>query len=298
MITIFAVPKAFKGHFGVIQENAIVSWTKINPRPEIILFGNEEGTTNICKKFKLEQVRNIKKNKHGTPILSDVFRKAKKEAKNEILMYVNCDIILLGNLREAINKIGMKKFFITGRRWDLDIKKNITFKVDWAIHLRKKIKKTTKLHQMGALDYFIFPKSVNLNPPPFAIGRGVWDNWLLYRAKFLKIAVIDATYAITAIHQNHDYSHGGGKEKVWNGLEWKNNQQLAKGKKRPFNLYNSDYELSGRRLIRPEASLFRLWRNVQIQPVINPQTSFFTWPIVLCVEFFIKIYRKLSFPNL
>ncbi len=31
MITIFAIPKPFKGHIDVIQRNAIQSWTKLSP---------------------------------------------------------------------------------------------------------------------------------------------------------------------------------------------------------------------------------------------------------------------------
>ncbi len=42
-LTILAMPKPFRGHIGIIQRNAITSWTKLQPRPEILLFGTEEG---------------------------------------------------------------------------------------------------------------------------------------------------------------------------------------------------------------------------------------------------------------
>lgn len=44
MLTIFSYPKPFKGHIDVIQRNAINSWTLLNPKPEIILACDEEGT--------------------------------------------------------------------------------------------------------------------------------------------------------------------------------------------------------------------------------------------------------------
>ena len=43
MLTILSTPKAFTGLFAVIQRNAIESWTKLEPRPEIILFGRDVG---------------------------------------------------------------------------------------------------------------------------------------------------------------------------------------------------------------------------------------------------------------
>src|SRR5438552_3655793 len=42
-LTILAVPKAFNGHIGVIQRNAISSWTVLSPRPDIRLYGTEDG---------------------------------------------------------------------------------------------------------------------------------------------------------------------------------------------------------------------------------------------------------------
>src|SRR5436309_411668 len=44
MLTLFAAPKPFRGHIGIIQRNAITSWTKLQPRPEIILYGTQECT--------------------------------------------------------------------------------------------------------------------------------------------------------------------------------------------------------------------------------------------------------------
>ena len=51
LLTIFATPKRFQGHIGVIQRNAIASWTHLKPKPEIILFGTDEGTAEIARGF-------------------------------------------------------------------------------------------------------------------------------------------------------------------------------------------------------------------------------------------------------
>jgi hypothetical protein len=47
LLTLLAMPKPFEGHIGIIQRNAITSWTNLNPRPEIFLFGEEKGTARL-----------------------------------------------------------------------------------------------------------------------------------------------------------------------------------------------------------------------------------------------------------
>src|SRR3989344_8105736 len=108
MLTIFASPKAFRGHFAIIQENAILSWTKIKPKPEIILFGGDKGVDQIAKKYRVKHIAAVKKNEKGTPILSDIFNKARKAAKNKILCYVNADIILPPDFSKKVIKVPFK----------------------------------------------------------------------------------------------------------------------------------------------------------------------------------------------
>ena len=53
MITIFTIPKPFKGHINTIQRNAIQSWMQLKPECEIILFGDDYGVSDIAKEFGL-----------------------------------------------------------------------------------------------------------------------------------------------------------------------------------------------------------------------------------------------------
>jgi len=76
MLTLFATPKAFRAHTGIIQRNAITSWTRLNPRPEIILFGDDEGTSAIARELGLRHVPEIAHNHTGAPMLDDLFAKA------------------------------------------------------------------------------------------------------------------------------------------------------------------------------------------------------------------------------
>src|SRR6266436_4750093 len=93
MITIFAMPKAFRGHIDVIQRNAIMSWTRLSIKPEIILLGTDEGTAEVAR------------NPEGTPLVSDLFAQGQRCAANDLLCYVNADIILLDDFSAAVEGI-------------------------------------------------------------------------------------------------------------------------------------------------------------------------------------------------
>src|SRR3989338_9354907 len=134
MLTLFFVPKAFEGNFAIIQENAIKSWiTVIDPRPQIILLGNEKGAKDICTKYNLIHIPHIKKNIFGTPLLSDIFNKAQNRASNSIILYINSDIILTDNLDRIASKLAHKhkQFLASGRRYELQIEAPINFNADW-----------------------------------------------------------------------------------------------------------------------------------------------------------------------
>src|SRR3989304_3454261 len=105
MFTLFAIPKAFRDHAGLIQRNALRSWTLLEPRPEILLFGDDEGTAEIAAELAVQHVPEVKRNRFGTPNLGDCFTLARKIAANPILCYVNADIILMNDLVDAVHKI-------------------------------------------------------------------------------------------------------------------------------------------------------------------------------------------------
>jgi len=53
MITFFTTAKPFKGHNGVIQRNALESWTLTHPDVKVILFGDDEGAAQACGELGL-----------------------------------------------------------------------------------------------------------------------------------------------------------------------------------------------------------------------------------------------------
>ena len=86
MMTIFTVPRPFKGEFDIIQRNGIKSWTLLEPKCEIILFGNEEGAAKAATELGVKHIAELEINEFGTPMLEDMLAKAKKFASNGILV--------------------------------------------------------------------------------------------------------------------------------------------------------------------------------------------------------------------
>lgn len=234
-ITIFTIPKPFEGHIGTIQYNAVKSWTLLQPRPQVLLFGDEAGIQEACLDLQVTQMPELDVNEFGTPLLDSVFRKAQEYAKHEVLMYVNADIILFEDIFKSLEKLkasSFNEYLVIGRRIDVDIIDRLDYgSSSWAGELKNVAAMKGELASVVCRDYFIFPKGLYSDVPPFAVGRGHWDSWMVYQAHKLHLPVVDATGAITAIHQNHDYRHlSGTRGKAYvKGEEPKRNAQLAGG---------------------------------------------------------------------
>lgn len=271
MLTIFTIPKPFCDHFGIIQRNGIQSWLALRPKCEIILFGNEEGTAEVAEKFRIKHISEIACNKFGTPLLSDAFSKAQKIGRYQKMAYVNTDIILMSDFIEAVQSIKMPMFLMLGQRWDIGLKERLQFNdIAWEKKLKGLVARKSKLHPPAGIDYFVFPRGFPLELPPFAVGRPCWDNWLVYKARFLKIPVIDATQVVTAVHQTHSYSRLQGVEGRWEGPESKENLKLAGGYSRVFTIQDADWLLTSQGLERRKLTIKYLPRYFETLSALYP----------------------------
>ena len=229
-VTIFCLPKAFAGPFDLIQRNAIHSWLQLEPRPEIIVMGDDPGVRDFAVEAGLRYIAEVEKNEYGTPLVNRLFEKAEASAAHDLLVYVNADIILTGDFLPGLYKVqdSFESFLMIGRRWDMEIDEPIDFtQRDWEKKLRKQLTWKADLHSVNGIDCFAFSRGLWSDIPPFAIGRTAWDNWLVYDPIHRQVPVIDATEAVTLIHQGHDYSHApGGQEAVWHGPEAQYNKSL------------------------------------------------------------------------
>jgi len=230
MVTIFTTPKPFKGHSGVIQRNAIKSWALLQPTPQIIIFGNEEGTAEIAAELGLTHIPQVGCSERGTPLISAMFQAAQQRSVHPMACFVNADIMLMSSFVQALKAVSSARthFVMTGRRTLLNLDKPWDFaQPGWEDELVRFAKADGKLDDWVAMDYFAFPRGVYDEVPPFAVGRARWDNWMIYSARQRGIPVIDSTHDVLAVHQNHDYGHlAGGVNDLFVSSEGRRNQEL------------------------------------------------------------------------
>ena len=277
MLTVFSIPKAFRGHIGVIQTNAIQSWRRLGADCEIVLLGGEEGTTELAARCHLRHLPDVARNVYGTPLLHSIFQQAEAAATSSVLCYVNADIILMSDFLRAVRQVLKERWpaLIIGRRWDVDLKTAWDFDQPGSEEKSRRYARTDgRRHAPYAMDYFVFPKGLWTGIPPFAIGRTLWDNWLVYRALGQGVPVVDASRAITAIHQQHDYAHAvSGEIGAWQGPEARRNLELLGGIDNIFDLRDAPLALTPHGIcpVRDARVMYRrLVHSLAVRPLVRP----------------------------
>ncbi|MCZ6674788.1 MAG: hypothetical protein O7C75_17805 [Verrucomicrobia bacterium] len=267
MLTLFAMPKPFKGHFGIIQRNAIGSWTRLHPSCEILIFGDEEGTQQATKDLNVRHIPEVVRNEYGTPLLNDLFKKTEQSASHDLFCYVNCDILLMDDFIQAVDKVShwRNRFLMVGECWNLDLTEPEAFEHrGWQSRVRTLVLEKGKSRGPWYIDYFVFSRGLYEHLPPFAVGRAGLDNWLIWKARDLKADVVDASHFVTAVHQDHDYSHvAGGGNWSYHGNEARQNLELAGGKKHYYLILDATHRLDAKGLRRNFGAYLRLkfrWR--------------------------------------
>ncbi len=252
MITLFTLPKPFVGHIDVIQRNAIGSWTRLDPQIQVVLFGNEEGTREAVSDLRVEWIPNVEANEFGTPLVSGAFASAEQIASYDVLCFANADIILLPELINAINIVAAdpRGFMIVGQCWNLRQAELLRFEAGWQGDLRSRALAADDLRFARSMDFFVFRRGTIGKLPQFAVGRPYWDTWLIWRARKLRMKVVNVTPSVLAIHQDHDYAHvkkpAGWR---WMGPEGDANRRLLKPGVEGWSVNNATYELTDKGLV-------------------------------------------------
>lgn len=290
MLTIFAIPKAFAGHIGVIQRNAVRSWARLRPECQIILCGDDAGTKEVAAEYGVDWIPEIKRNEFGTPLLNSAFEQAMATARFDRMCYVNADIMLLDDFTAAVGRVTCRKYLVVGQRWDVALKELFDFDgADAGGRLREYIARHGTLHPPSGSDYFVFPKGMSTEQfPPFAVGRPGWDNWFIYSVRRHGIPVIDATRVTTVIHQNHDYQHVPNRQgSAWEGPEADRNLELMGGQDRVFTLLDATRILTAWGLL-PAIGWKYLQRRWQVLPVLIPSLR----PVVQRINAWLVWFRS------
>jgi len=266
VLTIFAAPKPFAGHVGLIQANALRSWTAL-PAAEVLVFGEEPPTTTA------KHVPEVARSPEGTPLFDNVLAQARALARHDLLCFVNADLILFGDLLTATRAVRDKfdRFLLVGRRTNLDVTEELA--VEDLPLVRTHALREGAPSGPEWIDYFVFPRDLLGDVPPLVIGRAGIDNWLLWKARAEGAALVDASGDVVVVHQNHDYAHHpAGKDGVWHGAEAQRNLRLLVGGERRYYVTDATHVVSDGRVRanrHPSRLLRAAWRSRSLRPALR-----------------------------
>jgi len=221
-LTLFTTAKPFTGLHAIIQRNAVASWLALEPQPEVLLIGDDEGTREVAAEFGVTHVGSPPANELGTPLVSGLFERAHELGHGSVLVFLNADILLPPRWIEAVQHVANRRdrFLVVGRRLDVDVTEPIEFTdSSWAAKLEARALTDGRERGDLCIDWFAFSPSLFRDLPPFAIGRTRYDTWLVWRAAQEAATVVDASAFVRVLHQNHDYGHVGGSIAAWEGPE-------------------------------------------------------------------------------
>jgi hypothetical protein len=213
MLTLFTTCKPFVGPAAVHQRNALESWTLMEPRPEVIVFGDEEGAEEAAAELGLLHVGYVERDERGLPFLDFIFKRAQWLASNDLLCCANADIIVTDGLARAAARCARAfpgNFLAVCRRWDVELDEPLDFDADWRGRLRELMKDGGELYTPCSSDVFLFRRPLRWEMLPFVAGRGRWDNWMLYEAARTGTPVVDVMASVLLAHPKHP---GSGDER-------------------------------------------------------------------------------------
>ena len=270
MLTLFTIPKAFDGHIGDIQRNAIQSWTLLRPKCEIILLADDEGTAKVAEEFGVKHIPDVQRNEFGTPLLDSAYQLAEEAAGHSIHCYINADIILTNDFLPAVNSVAKQSewFMMTARRWNLDVSNRRDFSNNWESGLLDDVATRGALGKNTQIDFWVYSKGLLSDIPALAVGRMAFECWCLYKARAGHADLIDATASIVSVHQNHDYAHHPqGAAGIGKSIEAERNRELVGGKPYFFTIRDRTHVLTPKGLKRTRDG-WRLWRSIRAAQVL------------------------------
>lgn len=228
-LSIFCAPKPYTPEKHDPQRRALLSWLRLTPPPKIVLLGSDPTFNDLAAEFpgRISVESQLDYNFYGVPLFHSMIARA-QAADTELSMIINGDIILLNDIMLSLAKVhsSFKDFILTAARWD--VAQDFPFSFDpevWSKNdgkgengklleeqIREYARGSGSLHTYGGVDFWLW----NNSPmplfagamPPFAFGRGKYDNWLTHEAVTAGFRdVVDASEAVTTIHVAHSYAH-------------------------------------------------------------------------------------------
>lgn len=215
-IFVFCYPKPWIPAFETIQKTAILSWKKALPsNAVVVLLGDETGTQEAAAALDCCYDACPGKNEWGTPLVSAIFETINRVTPTTaIACYINADIVLGFDFWQTVLAVQRhwadkreEPWLLIGKRTDVTIAElNDGMSVDQI----QEIALTTGCdHGWAGIDYFVFPANTFRFVYPFALGKFVWDQWLVGNAFRRGMFTVDGSSTVLAVHLNCDWYFQG-----------------------------------------------------------------------------------------
>lgn len=198
-MVIFTTLKPMDGPRATIQRNAVKSWTLLEPRPEIVVYGVQEARVKAMAWELGVRAEPIERGPEGVPLVSKMFERGFSEGP---AAYVNGDIILTQSFIDGFVacQARFRDFLMMGIRHDVQVDVELPFNPGW----EKLWKSRSTPYSVGAIDYFAANRNIWGEIPDFSVGRYGWDNWLVGQiTKNTEIDAVDVSQAVLVFHQSH-----------------------------------------------------------------------------------------------
>lgn len=221
-ISVVMTPKAFVGADRTLQRVAIESWHRAGA--EVLLFGDDRGTAEVCEDVGCVHVPDVTRSSSGRPMLDEVMLRGQERATNDIVVFVNADIAVVGDVRGALVNIAarMPSFLAVAPRREVTVPGDDA-QVMLTVSDLGDLRGVTG--PASAIDFFAFPRGQLTTFPPFVVGRPGWDNWMIYHHRERRIPIVEIGEAVRLLHLDHRPGYASGK--VTDGIHPEAQSNLA-----------------------------------------------------------------------
>ena len=208
-LTIFCNPKPWIEPFDRIQRYAVNSWKSLPGNVSVVLLGSDKGTAEAAKELDVGHLPNVECNRWNTPLMSSIFKLIRGRCQpTDIACYVNADIVLgtdfsksLMSVCEQAREAKRSEWLMVGKRTDFD--PSDILQTDASVDdIRKRALEKGLDHGWGGIDYFVFPAHTFSFVYPFALGKFVYDQWLVGNAFRRGLWTVDCSKTVLAVHLN------------------------------------------------------------------------------------------------
>jgi len=292
---IFSSPKPFNEVTTPVQLSAIRSWTLACPGARVFLFGDLQVVRPICEREGWLYAGSLPVTERGGEILSAMFSGMTRKYPNEMLLYLNSDILLEHTFSRSL--AGLEQvpgpWLASCRRWCLPAWEEGAKQGPELLKFLGSVEARGHFGPASALDLFLFRGLDLVSMPPFRIGHAGWDNWMIYHACMLGIPVIDLSLTTRACHCRHDYSYarGNSSPKIRDGILEQENAWLLERENRRFHLGHASHEWRNGHLLGRQGGAFR-HRQFEIWIEKNPGHQIWVRPLRRLLHPWIKRLEK------